>query len=219
MAPDEVAAAIGHLCIEIGQIDKARPYVDAALQFNPNNARALVDKGDLYKHDKNYEAARARYEKAIALEPKNDWHHLDFGEYWLTVAGTQEDPDQRRYMLLQARQELFVADKLNEKNPETLAIYGESFLWKGEDPAKGIDTLELAHQLLPSNANIKFMLARAYVAVGRRDDARRLLNAMRAWSHEGGAEAAEKLLQEIDKRTADEPPAKGPRNQPTAPAQ
>jgi Flp pilus assembly protein TadD len=208
MKPDEVAAEIGHLCMETGHIDKVREYSEAALAINPNSARALVDMADVHKHNKDFEGARPLYEKAIALEPQSDWHHLDFGEYWLDLAEMSSEPAKREELLQQARHEFVLANSLNDKNPETLAIYGNSFVMEGRNPAKGVDTLELAHDLLPSHSRISFMLARAYVAVGRKDEARPLLNAMRAWSHQGGAEAAEKLLAEIDKSVTESVPPK-----------
>lgn len=198
MSRNEIAAALGMLCIVTGHADKARPYVDAALAANSGNARALVALAELDKFDGKFDEAKPLYERAIALEPQNDLHHLDFAEYWLDVASHAEEPGKRLEYRKSARHELVQADKLNDTNPETLAIYGSSFLAEGEDPRKGID--KLAHKLLPSQPQIKLLLATGYVRVGRTQEARKLLLAMRAWIHEGESEAVDKLLREIDER-------------------
>jgi cytochrome c-type biogenesis protein CcmH/NrfG len=129
-------------------------------------------------------------------------HHLDFAEYWLDRAEAARTAEERKQFLSKARQEFVLANKLDDDNPETLAMYGRSFLLEGEDPAKGIDTLEFAHRLLPSEPNIKMLLASAYVAVGRSDEARPLLRAIIAWEHgEGAGPAAAILLAKIESET------------------
>ncbi len=205
MARDEVAAALGHYCIMIGRIEEAGGYVDAALAANPSNARALVDRADLHKHADRFAEAEALYPQAIALEPDNDLHHLDFGEYWLDRAEGASDSEMRRQFLSKARQEFVLADQINDHNPETLAMYGSSFLFPGENPARGVETLEYAHELLPSEPTIKLLLAQAYHAVGRTTEARPLLQAVIAWEHEGRATVAESLLEQIE--AGDEPAA------------
>ncbi|MDH4023743.1 MAG: tetratricopeptide repeat protein [Gammaproteobacteria bacterium] len=198
MAADEVAAALGNLCIVTGHHEAALPYVEAALRANPRNARALVDRADLYKFADAFQAAEPLYEQAIAVEPANDLHHLDFAEYWLDRVRTAEDGAARATFLGRAREELLAARKLNDSNPETLAVYGSTFLIDGQDPAAAVDALEQAQQLLPSQAQIKFMLASAYITAGRLRDARSLLAAVQAWEEGNGSEAARELLQKLE---------------------
>lgn len=209
---DEVAAAVAGLFLMRGRQAEAdaRTEADAgasacaaaALADNPRNARALVIQADLHKFAGRYAEAQALYPQAIALQPENDLHHLDFGEYWLDLAEAASDGAQRRELLSKARQEFVLAHKLNDRNPETLAMYGSSFLAAGEDPARGLDTLELAHQLLPSESGIKLLLARVYMAVGRGGEAQPLLRSVIAWDHEGRATAARELLAQIEARQA-----------------
>lgn len=197
---DEAAAALGGHQLLLGHIKEAAPYVDAALAANPENARALVTRADIHKYSGRFAEAEALYPQAIALEPRNNLHHLDFGEYWLDRASGAGDSEARRQLLSKARQELALAHKLDGHHPETLAMYGSSFLLDGEDPAKGLDALEYAHQLLPSEPTIKLWLAQLYVALARDADARPLLGAIMAWEHDGHASAAEALLAQLDAR-------------------
>jgi len=198
MAADEVAAALGNLCIVTGHFKAALPYAEAALRANPRNARALVDRADLYKFAGEFQAAEPLYEQAIAIEPASDLHHLDFAEYWLDRLRADEDSGARATYLGRAREELLAARKLNDRNPETLAMYGNTFLIAPVDAAAAVDALEQAQQLLPSEVQIKFMLARAYVAAGRRRDARPLLADIQAWATGNRSKAARKLLQKLD---------------------
>lgn len=200
LTSDSVAAQLAGLSMATGRGKEAGKFADAALAANPDNAAALVVRADLYKFAGKYSEAEALYPKAIALEPANDLHHLDFGEYWLAraVGADADDAAARQRYFANARQEFVLADKLNDRNPETLAIYGTSYLQEGVEPAKGLPTLEFAHELLPSNPAIKMMLAQMYVAVGRAPEARPLLKAVMAWETGKPAEFAGKLLASID---------------------
>lgn len=200
LPPDEAAAALGGYQLMVGRVKEAAPYVEAALAANPKNARALAHEADLHKCAGRFAEAEALYPQAITLEPGNNLHHLDFGEYWLERARRADDGEARKRFLSKARQELALAHKLDGHHPETLAVYGSSFLLDGEDPAKGRDTLEYAHQLLPSHPTIKLWLAQLYVALARDSDARPLLRAIVAWEHDGQASAAEALLAQLDAR-------------------
>jgi tetratricopeptide (TPR) repeat protein len=198
MTPDEVAAALGQLAWIAGRMEESLRYYDRSLSLKPDNSDSLVGKADHLKYAKRYADAEDHYKRAIAIRPDSDLHHLDFGEYWLHRADeTNAVEDKQRFLSL-ARREFVAAFKLNDSNPETLAEYGASFLRSGSDPAKGLDTLELANQLLPSHPGIKFRLAQLYLALGRPADARPLLQAVVAWEHGDGATEARKLLEQID---------------------
>lgn len=198
LPPDEVAAELAGLCMAIYRYKEAGKFADGALAANPENASALVVRADLLKFAGKFAEAEPLYQKAIALEPASDLHHLDFGEYWLTRARAAKDATVRHGFFTQARKEFFLANKINDSNPETLAINGDSYLREGADPAKGLPTLELAHALLPSSTEIKMMLAQMYVALGQGPKARPMLQSVMAWGKGKTAEAAGKLLATID---------------------
>ena len=108
-------------------------------------------------------------------------------------------------MLKQARQHYVRSYKLDPGIPETYAMYGSSFLAPGEDPARGLETLEHAYSLLPSNTEILWLLAQAYVQLGREDDARPLAERIVATTHAGDrAEAVDEMLAELAETDEDE---------------
>jgi len=194
MTREEVAAALGTLSLAMGQPASALPYVEAALAANPRNAAALAGRADLHKFDGRFAEAEPLYAAAIAADPEGDLPYLDFGEYWLERAESAGSDAERREFLSLARQNFVKADKRNDQNPETLMMYGSSFLLPGEDPAKGMDTLKLANQLLPSNEQVKLALASGYMATGQPAEALSLIQAVRAWSHGEDAKALDELL-------------------------
>ena len=211
---DEIAARLGTIALYLGRREDSEAYYRSALTRNPVNGEALVGVADHLKFSGKYAEAEPLYRKAIERWPDNDNYHLDFGEYWLDRAEAAEEPAEVTSFLRLARQQLAAAFKLNDSNPETLAVYGSSFLMGDSDPAKGLDTLQLASQLLPADPSIKWELARLYVALHRPDDARPLLQALIAWSHGGRAPQAEELLARIDGRTYTPPTASAEEGEP-----
>lgn len=198
LARDEIAAAIGRLCLDLGRTKEATPFVNAALKANSRNGRALAARAELHAQVSEYRDAESLYRQAIEMEPGSDLHHLDYGEYWLSRARDAADAGERARLVKNARAQFVLADKLNDRNPETLAMYGSSFLLEGENPAKGVEALEFAHELLPSSSTIKLLLARIYSAMGRAQDARPLLRAVVAWDKTNSASEAAELLERIN---------------------
>lgn len=203
MATDEVAAALGVLCLATEHSDKALPYFAAALVANPRNTAALAGRAALYKLEGRFVDAESLYAAAIAADPERDLPYLEFGEYWLDRAKSAGGEADRQQFLTLARQNFVKAHKRNDQNPETLVMYGSSFMLPGEDPAKGLDTLKLANQLLPSNKQAVLALAGAYKQLGRPAEALPLLQAVRAWSHSDDAQALDELIAEVQGTLAD----------------
>jgi tetratricopeptide (TPR) repeat protein len=194
MAPDEIAAELGLLALIRDSNEAAEEHYNAALAANPSNALALVGAGDVHKEAGRYDQAVPLYESAIALEPSDANHELDYGEYFLTRASLTEDPAEARSFLVEARRHFARSYKLNPHNPETLDQNGLTYLFEGEDAAKAVESLELAHQLLPSHPSIRANLAKAYVEAGQPEQARAQLRRLLAWSHSEQAEWIQKQL-------------------------
>jgi tetratricopeptide (TPR) repeat protein len=189
LRPAEIAAELGALALHVQGAEAASKYYEAA----------LAGVGDLHKFAGRFAEAKPYYEKAIALEPENENHELDYAEYFLDLsAKTEEEPARRAQSLLEARRHFMRAYKLNPDNPETLAMNGATYLAEGEDAAKGVESLELAHQLLPSQTTIRLLLAQGYVAAGRPEAARPHLETLLAWTHAGGEEAIRAMLDSLD---------------------
>ena len=203
MSADAVAADLGLLALQTAGAVAAEKYFDAALAANPNNAQALVGLGDVRKMTGRAGAAKPFYERAIALAPDNANHHLDYGEYFLDLATAETSPDKVPALLDEARRHFFRSHKLDPDNPETLAMNGASYLYAGEDVAKAVSSLETAHNLLPAQADIRRLLARAYIAAGQKADARKQLTQLLAWSHSTGVPELEAMLRALDADAAD----------------
>lgn len=199
MRRDEIAVALGALALAVGDAQDSERFYRAALSMNPDNSYAMVGVADHLKFAGRFAEAEPLYRRAIERLPTADEHHLDFGEYWFDRA-RDSDGEEAAEFLRQARGQFANAFRLNEENPETLAMYGSTYMLGHDDPKKGLDTLELAHALLPSHPEIKLQLARLYMMLDRPDAARPLLRSIIAWSHGSGAEAAEQMLGLLERR-------------------
>jgi len=194
---DEVAADLGLLALMRGNHDDAKEMYEAALAANPDNANALIGLADLHKFADRYEEAASLYERALALEPNDAEHLLDYGEYFLDRARAEPSADARGELLVEARRRFAQSYRLDPDNPETLTENGLTYLFGGEDIDKGLESLEAAHDLLPSQPDIQIMLAQAYIVARDTVRARELLEGLLATSHEERAEQLEKLLADL----------------------
>ena len=195
---DEIAAELGTLSLLTGGAAAAEKYFAEALRINANNADALVGMGDVHKMTDRMASAPPYYQRALALEPDNANHHLDYGEYILDLARVEKSPEKVRALLVDARKHFFRSHALNANNPETLAMNGASYLFAGEDASKAVSSLEAAFHLLPAQSDIRKLLAQAYVATGRKDDARKQIKQLLAWSHSSGVPELEAMLSGLD---------------------
>jgi tetratricopeptide (TPR) repeat protein len=207
MAVNEVAANLGLLALIHGNYKESEGYYAAALEANPNNGVALAGMGDIHKHAKRFDEAERHYALAVAAEPANANHELDWGEYFLQRADDEPDAEKRRALLVEARRHFARSYAVNALNPETLDQNGKTYLVDGEDPMKAVASLEAAHDLLPSQTSIQRHLAAAYVKTGQREPARVLLNRLLTWSHSADDDDIKKLLAELGPTEA--PPASG----------
>lgn len=203
MAQDSIAAQLGSLALLWEQGDEARRFWDAAIALNPNNSVALVGLGDLLKFAGRFDEAKPYYEKAIAAEPQNAYPELDYGEYFLDRAHAAAEPAEISGYLVEARRHFARSYKLDPDDPETLAVNGATYLFAGESVEKALQSLTTAHAMLPSQPDIKLLLAKAYVQSGEQVDAIRLLRSLVAWSHDGNGQEANELLQQLVKPTDD----------------
>jgi tetratricopeptide (TPR) repeat protein len=207
IAREEIGAALGALALLTRSPAAARSYYEAALAANPSYGPALTGIGDIDKFAGRFDEAKPYYEKAIALEPNEESHELDYAEYFLDLARVraQRDgghtSDSTRADLGEARKHFARA-----YNPEVLALNGATYLFAGEDATKGVESLEAALALVPSQEQIRGLLAQAYIAAGEREKARKQLEILLAWAHPESVEPIQKLLDLLNA----EPPAPSP---------
>lgn len=206
LAADEIAAQLGLIALLHGRYEAAEELYSAALAANARNGIALAGMGDVNKHAERYEQAVGHYERAVAAEPTNSNHELDWGEYFLQRAAAEADAAQRRAFLADARRHFARSYAINPQNPETLDQNGLTYLFDGEDGAKAVQSLEAAYDLLPSYPGIQFDLAQAYLKTGERAAARALVTRVVTWIHAEPSPAVQELLASLQ---ADAPPAEG----------
>jgi tetratricopeptide (TPR) repeat protein len=207
---DESASRLGKLMLVLRKGEPAQRLFEKALAVNPTHARAHAGLAGSLKFQQRWEEAEPHYRKALELSPDDALNELDFAEYYHGLAEKAQDVERRADLLSKARRHYVRSNKIDPELPETYALYGATFLMEGEPPEKGLETLEHANSLLPSNLRIRLLLGEAYVAVERPEDARPLLESVIAWTHSARmAEKAQALLSEIDGPTGDEVPEGG----------
>ena len=200
--PDRVAAELGLLAIELRRHEAAQRFLAGALTINPTNAMALVGFGDVLKQQMRYTEAETYYQKAIALEPTNALHELDYAEYFVTRAGTEVNLARTYALYADARRHFARSLALDPNNPETLAVNGMTYLLANDAPEKAVQNLEAAHALIPSQPEIRLLLAHAYAANRQPEKARPHLQALIAWADTKNAAALKEELDKLIKTTA-----------------
>ena len=182
---DVVATKLGQLSLLIGNSAGAQRLFESGVALNPLNARAQAGLGDAYKFQNQWDRAAPHFDRSLELDPEGALTQLDYAEYLHDKALREDMRDERSTLLRAARRHYVKSQKLDPEIPETYAMYGRTFLAAGEDASLGVDTIEHANGLLPSNVVALALLAEAYVATARMDDARQIVNRLIAWSHGG----------------------------------
>jgi Flp pilus assembly protein TadD len=205
MTPDAISVALGELALASDAEETAPDLFEKALAANPTNARAHAGLGVALTRRERWEEAEPHLLRALALDPEDAENELDYAICLHGQALEDGMEHERAAVLKQARQHYVRSYKLDPEIPETYAMYGKSFLAEGEDPARGLETLEHAQSLLPSNEDILRLLAQAYVRLGREADARPLAERIVALSHsEDRPAAVDELLAELAETDEDE---------------
>ena len=144
---------------------------------------------------RNYKAAEAAADKAIALNPKSSEAHIWKGRALLS----QAEADTGGVTFANARGWFNRANRLDPENPEPLLYFYRTFQGSGGRPtANAIAALHYAAELAPQDLALRMQSARQYMADGKQAEARRMLTAV-AFNPHGGrlSEEAQLLLQRI----------------------
>ncbi len=197
-----MALELGRLSLQSGKPEQARSYFESARSLDSRRAYALAGAGVAAHQLGDAETARVNLEQALAEDPEDPMIQLDYARYLHELADgiqTQDRIGERDALIERARRHYVRSWKLDESVPETYARYGGSFLLEGQDAAAGIESLEHAHRLLASNAEIRLLLSQAYAAVGRYGPAREFAASVLGWSHDAESRGrAAELLGWID---------------------
>jgi len=186
LGPAEVAEQLGDLALAVERRATAEELFRAALAEEPDRPRAHAGLGRIFHSRKQWSAAESHLTRAVELDPEDPLNQLDLGGYWFARAHAEADPELQRELLARARRHIVRSSQIDGSKPEPYAAYGATFLVPGEAPGRGLETLEHAHRLLPSSAEVQMMLATAYLALYRPEQAAPHLERVLAWSHEPG---------------------------------
>lgn len=213
LAPAEVAVHAGNIALTAGQSKIARVYYQSALTTAGSRQRALAGLGVAAAQRHRYSEARELFERALTSGPP-DAQLLN--SYADLIAARARDrigrSDAERSAEFGRAQELY--RRAIALAPELAAPHaglGASFLELPDpDPAAAVAPLERAYQLLASENEVLYSLARAYVGVGRIVEARRLLEDVVSWEDHGAfGPEARALLAELARSYPADPEAAG----------
>ena len=144
---------------------------------------------------RNYKAAEAAADKAIALLPQSAEAHIWKGRALLS----QAEAGMPEATFIAARGWFNRANRLDPENPEPLLYFYRTFQRSGGKPtANAIAALHYAAELAPQDLGLRLQSARQYLADGQPAKARRMLAPV-AYSPHGGrvVEEAQRLLQQL----------------------
>lgn len=183
----------------LGDNPKALEILDAVARLYPDDAGALITKGDLLREAKQYgEAVNAYagaisrsepltaadwpllYARGISYERSGDWAHAET-DFLRALTLEPNQPDVLNYLgyswltmnqnLAKAREYLETALAARPDDPHILDSIGWAHYLSG-DYAKAISLLERTITLMPDDVTVNDHLGDAYWRIGRRTEAR-----------------------------------------------
>jgi tetratricopeptide (TPR) repeat protein len=180
-----------------GQFDESRDLLEKVLKVNPNQADTLLELGVLNLMQKRFKEAEEPFRKAYAVDPSNLRGLLGLAELQFLQKQPDKDiqliadevqkqpqrPDLRKELAnAEARGMKYdkalqdyqsILDRYKDAPIEQAQIYGsmaQTYALKG-DLQKGIECLQKAQKMVPSNSNYISTLGQFYDAAGKRPEA------------------------------------------------
>ena len=207
-AAEDYYLGLSLLYVEQGNSERADEIINAGLGRLPDSYRLLVRKGAILEGASKAEEAIQTFRKAMSLEPDHQLALAGLastltngGEIKQALeilrAGTERFPDDfylhylRGYALQaslpSAEDKSAVSAKAAtalERSVELNLNHADSHHWLGKiyadsDPEKAIQSFETALRLDPSHGTSKYLLARLYLKLGRREEGHRLMAEVR----------------------------------------
>ena len=183
----------------LGQKDKALSLLEALASRYPNDATALITKGDMERDAKNFSAAAETYGAAIArteplsaadwpllyargisYERAGDWDKAE-ADFKRALVLQPEQPDVLNYLayswltmnknLPQAREYLENASAQRPDDAHIIDSVGWAFYLSG-DFKSAVEKFEHAVELMPDDVTVNEHLGDAYWRIGRTTEAR-----------------------------------------------
>jgi tetratricopeptide (TPR) repeat protein len=209
------------LFVDTGELDKAAQVADRAVASLPQSAEAFTMRGSIELSQGEPEKAYHDFATAARLSPKSadppffmalsDYRLSKFAEAVQVLRSAIDsgivDSD-LHYLLAECLiringqdsetvlSELNRAIQLNPKSASARALRGQKLLESGH-PQEAMDDLKIARQMEPDSGrdtrNASYLLARAYLALGRRDEAKALFEQLGSQFSPSSAEALNQL--------------------------
>jgi tetratricopeptide (TPR) repeat protein len=193
----QVRKALNHEAL--GQKDKAFSLLDKLADRYPDDASALITKGDMLRDAKEYDDAADAYSRAIertqplstadwpllyargiSRERAGDWDGAE-ADFLQALTLQPEQPDVLNYLayswltmnknILQAREYLEIASSQRPDDAHIIDSVGWAYYLAGDFPA-AVAKFERAIELLPDDVTVNDHLGDAYWRVGRQTEAR-----------------------------------------------
>jgi putative PEP-CTERM system TPR-repeat lipoprotein len=180
-----VAVKLHGVLSAAGKAGEADAWAKKWIAENPRDTAMRTYLGDRQLGAKNLKAAAAQYQAVLATDP-NDVHALN-NLAW--IGAEQGDPKALGYSERAA--------KIEPNSFAVLDTYGVLLLKNGQVD-KALPILQRAHQLAPARNDVRLNYAKALIKAGKKDDARKELEALAKVSENfnGKNEVAE-LLKEL----------------------
>jgi hypothetical protein len=147
---------------------------------------------------KDYPAAEAATDRALAVDPKNIDALIDKAQTRIAEAKKAGDKTPATWGAI--RKLIAAANRIDTENPIPLWLYFKSYAEAGETPPKvARDGLYYAFTLAPQDSYLRFDAATSYLAEGNVPDARALLATSAVDPHNRSrAELAVTMIAAID---------------------
>jgi tetratricopeptide (TPR) repeat protein len=194
--------------------------------IDPNSVWAHEVSGELMESMKNYDGAIAEYKKAVEAAPKQPGAHYKLGDLYWSISQWDDAAEHFRAELANDPKNCMAQWKLGDvlvqqsiRPEEALADIDKALamcpnlaearadrgkvlllLHRNEE---AIADLQAAAKQTPDDASVHFLLARAYRAVGRQDDAQsemKLFGALEEKTRKATAERAQEIIKNKEAR-------------------
>ena len=143
------------------EFEQALEELQAAAELNPNLPRLYFSIGLAHFKLGHYKAAIEAFETEANRSPQ------DFATLYYLAAALESDDN-----LVAARQRVDAAIKLDPQSPEANGLLGK-VLFKQGKVSEAVKPLEMAVAKMPNDHEHRYVLARVYQQLGRREDAAR----------------------------------------------
>ena len=150
--------------VELGDRDDAITSLQNISTLHPENLEATYALGDLLRADEQYDAAADAYSRALSIsggQALSDWRY-----YYVRGISYERA---KRWPLAEA--DFQRALELNPSQPQVLNYLGYSWVDKGLNLEEGLEMIQQAVDLRPSDGYIIDSLGWAYYRLGRYDEA------------------------------------------------